>query len=134
MPSVNGSWTTDTNGLVYVMNANSKHKDEAWKLIKFLTSEEGAVLHANGGASLPSNTTKATLAAFVKANEKLGGLEQALSLSLDKSYLRTTTQYPKVISGNMKINSTVMGPFYAGKASASDTAKKIDEILNESLR
>lgn len=134
MPSVNGSWTTDTNGLVYVMNANSRDKDDAWKLIKYLTSEEGAVLHANGGASLPSNTSKATLAAFVKANEKLGGLEQALSVSLDKSYLRTTTQYPKILSGNMKINSTVMGPFYAGKASASDTAKKIDEILNESLR
>lgn len=134
MPSVNGSWTTDTNGLVYVMNANSKHKDEAWKLIKFLTSDEGAVLHAEGGAGLPANTAKATLSAFVKANEKLGGLEQALSVTIDKSYLRTTTQYPKIITANSKINSAVMGPFYAGSVSASDTAKKIDEALDEALR
>lgn len=134
MPSVNGSWTTDTNGLVYVMNVNSKHKDEAWKLIKFLTSDEGAVLHAEGGAGLPANTSKAALSAFVKANEKLGGLEEALSVTIDKSYLRTTTQYPKIITGNSKINSAVMGPFYAGSISASETAKKIDEVLDEALR
>ncbi|WP_162950280.1 ABC transporter substrate-binding protein [Rhizobium jaguaris] len=133
MPSVNGSWTSDTNGLVYVMNANSKHKDEAWKLIKFLTSEAGAVLHAEGGAGLPANTSKATLAAFVKANEKLAGLQEALSVTTEKSYLRTTTQYPKVIGANTKISSAVMGPFYAGSVSASDTAKKIDETLNEAL-
>ncbi|MCJ9672218.1 MULTISPECIES: ABC transporter substrate-binding protein [unclassified Neorhizobium] len=134
MPSVNGSWTTDTNGLVYVMNVNSKHKDESWKLIQFLTSEQGAVLHAEGGAGLPANKSKAALGAFVKANEKLGGLEQALSVTIDKSYLRTTTQFPKVIPANMKITSTLMGPFYAGTASTADTAKKIDDVLNEALR
>lgn len=96
------------------MNANSKHKDEAWKLIKFLTSDEGAVLHAEGGAGLPANTAKATLSAFVKANEKLGGLEEALSVTIDNSYLRTTTRYPKIITANSKINSAVMGPFMPG--------------------
>ncbi|WP_217577433.1 ABC transporter substrate-binding protein [Mesorhizobium sp. GbtcB19] len=134
MPSVNGSWTTDTNGLVYVMNANSKHKDEAWELIRFLTSDEGALRHVEGGAGLPANRSKATLAAFVKANEKLAGLEEALSVTIDRSYLRTTTQYPKIITGNAKVSSAVMGPFYAGSMSASDTAKRIDEILDEALR
>ena len=134
MPSVNGSWTTDTNGLVYVMNVNSKHKDESWELIKFLTSEQGAVHHAEGGAGLPANNSKATLRAFVKANEKLSGLEQALSVTIDKSYLRTTTQFPKIITANSKIASAVMGPFYAGTVSAADTAKKIDETLGEALR
>ncbi len=134
MPSVNGSWTTDTNGLVYVMNVNSKQKDDAWKLIRFLTSEQGAVLHAEGGAGLPANSSKIALRAFVKANDKLGGLEQALSVTMDQSYLRTTTQFPKVIPGNAKISSTLMGPFYAGTVSAADTAKKIDDALNEALR
>lgn len=134
MPSVNGSWTTDTNGLVYVMNVNTKHKDASWELIKFLTSEQGGVLHAEGGAGLPANTSKVTLGAFVKANEKLGGLEQTLSVTVDKSYLRTTTQFPKIITANSKIASAVMGPFYAGIVSATDTAKKIDETLNEALR
>ncbi|MCM2476151.1 sugar ABC transporter substrate-binding protein [Rhizobium sp. CG5] len=134
MPSVNGSWTTDTNGLVYVMNANTKHKDASWELIKFLTSEQGAILHAEGGAGLPANNSKAALGAFVKANEKLGGLEQTLSVTVDKSYLRTTTQFPKIITANSKIASAVMGPYYAGTVSAADTAKKIDETLNEALR
>jgi len=134
MPSVNGSWTTDTNGLVYVMNVNSKHKDESWKLIKFMTSEKGAVLHAEGGAGLPANNSKAALAAFVKANEKLGGLEAALSNTIDKSYLRTTTQYPKTLTGMPKIAASVMGPFYAGTVSAADTAKNLDDVLNEALR
>jgi multiple sugar transport system substrate-binding protein len=134
MPSINGSWTTDTNGLAYVMNANSPHKDAAWKLIKFLTSEEGAVQHAEGGAGLPANTSKAALAAFVKANEKLVGLEDALSATRDQSYLRTSTQYPKTRASMSKINSSVMGPFYAGSISVSDAAKTIDEVLDGALR
>lgn len=56
LPSVNGKWASDTNGLSYVMNVNSQQKDAAWELIKFLTSEAGATLHAEGGAGLPANT------------------------------------------------------------------------------
>ncbi|TPL02152.1 MULTISPECIES: sugar ABC transporter substrate-binding protein [unclassified Mesorhizobium] len=134
LPAENGSWASDTNGLSYVMNANSQHKDEAWQLIKFLTSDDGAVLHAEGGAGLPANTSEAARAAFVKANEKLIGLQDALSAAGDKSYLRTTTQYPKVLTGLPTINSSVMGAFYSGSVSAADTAKQIDDILNKSLR
>ncbi|RWI50516.1 MAG: sugar ABC transporter substrate-binding protein [Mesorhizobium sp.] len=134
LPAVNGSWASDTNGLSYVMNANSQHKDEAWRLIKFLTSDDGARLHAEGGAGLPANTSEAARAAFVKANEKLTGLQDALSAAGDQSYLRTTTRYPKVLTGLPTINSSVMGAFYSGSVPAADTAKQIDDILNKSLR
>lgn len=132
LPAVNGAWASDTNGLSYVMNVNSQHKDEAWALIKFLTSDEGAILHAQGGAGLPANMAKEALAAFVKANEKLIGLEDALAAQ--QPYPRTTTAYPKVIAGQQKINSSVMTDFYSGAISAAEAAKMIDDINTESLR
>jgi multiple sugar transport system substrate-binding protein len=134
LPSVNGRWASDTNGLSYVMNVNSKHQNEAWQLIKFLTSEAGAVLHAEGGAALPANTAQAALTAFVTANQALVGLEDALILAAEQSYPRTTTANPKILPGVPKINSEVMGPYYAGSLTAEDAAKKIDDILNGSLR
>ena len=50
LPAVNGNWFTDTNGLSYVMGANTRNPEEAWDLIRFLTSDQGALLHAQGGA------------------------------------------------------------------------------------
>lgn len=134
MPSVNGSWTTDTNGLAYVMNAKSANKDAAWQLIKFLTSDKGAVLQAEGGAGLPANTSQEAQTAFVKANAKLVGLNEALSAAREKTYLRTSSQYPKTRASVTAIDSSVMGPFYAGSTSAADAAKKIDDILDGVLR
>jgi multiple sugar transport system substrate-binding protein len=133
-PSVDGSWATDTNGLAYVMNANSAHKDEAWELIKFLTSDEGAVLHAEGGASPPANVSGDARTAFVNANDALVGLADALSATHEQSYLRTSTEYPVTRASLPEIDSTVMGPFYAGSLSASEAAAKIDEILDGALR
>jgi multiple sugar transport system substrate-binding protein len=134
MPSVDGSWTTDTNGLAYVMNANSPQKDAAWKLIEFLTSDRGAALHAEGGAGLPANTTDTVQSAFVKANDTLTGLGEALSATRDQSYLRTSSQYPKTRASMSKIDSSVMGPFYAGSMSAADAAKAIDDTLDQAVR
>lgn len=36
-------------GFRVLLNANSKHPEEAWKLIKFLTSKEGQAIQAEGG-------------------------------------------------------------------------------------
>ena len=134
LPAANGSWANDTNGLSYVMNANTPHKDESWKLIKFLTSDKGAVLHAQGGAGLPANTAETARSAFVKANEKLTGLDAALNAASADSYLRTSTANPKILGGLPQVNSTVMGQFYAGSFPASEAAKRIDDILNGALR
>lgn len=134
LPAVNGSWANDTNGLSYVMNANTRHKEESWELIKFLTSDKGAVLHAEGGAGLPANTVETARSAYVKANEKLADLAVALDAASADSYLRTTTANPKILSGLPQINSAVMGQFYAGALSPTDAAKRIDEIANGALR
>ncbi|GLQ11330.1 sugar ABC transporter substrate-binding protein [Devosia yakushimensis] len=134
LPAVNGSWANDTNGLSYVMNVNSQHKDESWELIKFLTSDEGSALHAQGGAALPANTNPQALAAFVATNGKLGGLEAALDAASAQSYLRTTTANPKVLAAMPEISSAVMGEFYSGALTAEQAAQRIDDLLNGALR
>jgi multiple sugar transport system substrate-binding protein len=133
-PSVNGSRATDTNGLSYVMNANSKHKGEAWKLIKYLTSDEGAKLHAEGGASFPANVSPDVKAAYYKAFSKIDGMQEAFDVTLKQNYLRTTTEFPKTRAVMPQIESTVAGPYYAGSMSASEAASKVDAILTRSLK
>jgi multiple sugar transport system substrate-binding protein len=132
-PSVNGKWATDTNGLSYVMNANSQQKDAAWLLIQFLTSTMGAELHAEGGAAIPANVDPAALDAFVSTNSELVGLSEALSLSQEQAYLRTSTEFPLVRPTNPEIESTVMGPYWSGSITATQATEGIDAILNKAL-
>jgi multiple sugar transport system substrate-binding protein len=132
-PSVDGKWSTDTNGLSYVMNANSKQKDAAWELIDYLTSTEGAVLHAEGGAAIPANKAPEALDAFVQANASLGGLSDALSITQEQAYLRTSSEFPATRASNPEIESTVMGPYWSGSLTAPDATKGIDGILDKAL-
>jgi multiple sugar transport system substrate-binding protein len=53
-PTINGRPGTMAYTVGYVMNRQSKHKDAAWKLIEFLTNENGMKLWANQGNALPS--------------------------------------------------------------------------------
>ncbi|OKL48376.1 hypothetical protein BSR28_01350 [Boudabousia liubingyangii] len=131
LPSINGKWMMDTNGLSYVMSANSKHKEASWKLIKFLTSDKGAELHAEGGAALPANNSAAVQEAFAKANSNLADLDYILKEGPKHTYLRISTQYPAVRSIAPKINSDILGAYYTGKMSVDDTVKNLDKALNE---
>lgn len=133
-PSVNGSRATDTNGLSYVMNANSKQKDAAWKLIKYLTSDEGAKLQVEGGASLAANVSSDVKQAYYKANSKIDGVQETFNVTLEQNYLRTTTEFPKTRGVMPEIESTVAGPYYAGAMSASEAASRADSILTKSLQ
>ena len=133
-PSVNGARATDTNGLSYVMNANSKRKDEAWMLIKFLTSEEGAVLQVEGGASPAANVSSRVQAAYYKANSRIDGTKAAFQSTFPEQYLRTTTEFPAARAVMPEIESTITGPYYAGSMSASEAASGADSILTKSLK
>jgi ABC-type sugar transport system, periplasmic component len=45
--------------VAYVMNKNSKHKEEAWKLIEFLTGKEGMKIWTSKGFALPTRKSVA---------------------------------------------------------------------------
>jgi multiple sugar transport system substrate-binding protein len=134
VPSINDSRATDTNGLSYVMNANSAQKDAAWELIKYLTSDEGATLHVENGASPAANQSDEVKAAYFEANSALVGLDAAFEATYPDQYLRTTTEFPVTRSVMPELESTVTGPFYAGTLTAEQAAQKADEILNGSFK
>lgn len=54
VPTIAGRPGTMAYTVGYVINRQSKHKDAAWKLIQFLTSESGMKSWANQGVALPS--------------------------------------------------------------------------------
>ncbi|MFC7622342.1 ABC transporter substrate-binding protein [Microlunatus sp. GCM10028923] len=133
-PAVDGSRATDTNGLSYVMNANSGQKDAAWKLIKFLTSDEGARLQVEGGASFAANVSADVKAAYYEANGTIDGVRETFEVTLEQSYLRTTTEFPATRAVMPEIESTVAGPYYAGELSVAEAASRADAILTRSLQ
>lgn len=57
MPSQNGTRTSVMNGLAYCMSSQTKHPDEAWELIKFLTGEEGNKIQGVAGIDIPALTS-----------------------------------------------------------------------------
>jgi multiple sugar transport system substrate-binding protein len=60
IPSVNGKKGTMAYTVAYVMNKKTKHKEAAWQLISYLTSQEGMKAWAKEGLALP--TRKSVLA------------------------------------------------------------------------
>jgi multiple sugar transport system substrate-binding protein len=132
-PEIDGSRATDTNGLSYTMNSNSSHKDEAWDLIKFLTSDEGAKLHAEGGAAQPANLSADVKAAYFEANKSVSGLKETFEATIPDQFLRITTEYTAVREIGAQIESTVMAPFYAGTLTADQATQQTDDLVNEAL-
>jgi multiple sugar transport system substrate-binding protein len=54
MPTQDGVNTSIMNGLGYAMSKQTKHPEETWKLIKFLTSEYGNEVQATEGIDIPA--------------------------------------------------------------------------------
>ncbi|AFZ18557.1 carbohydrate ABC transporter substrate-binding protein, CUT1 family [Allocoleopsis franciscana PCC 7113] len=54
VPTVNGEKGTMAYTVAYVMNKKTKHKEAAWKLIAYLTNQEGMKAWAKEGLALPA--------------------------------------------------------------------------------
>lgn len=54
VPTVNGKKGTMAYTVAYVMNKKTKHKEAAWKLIAYLTNQEGMKAWAKEGLALPA--------------------------------------------------------------------------------
>lgn len=129
-PSVNGSFVSNTNGLAYTLNAHSVRKDEAFALIRSLTSVEGASAHAGAGAGLPA--IAAAQDAWFEANSSIGTIE-AVRAAAENVYLRTTTRVPKARPGMDQIETIVMPQMWAGSLSVEDALEQANELMQEAL-
>jgi multiple sugar transport system substrate-binding protein len=69
VPTVNGKKGTMAYTVAYVMNKKTKHKEAAWKLIAYLTNQEGIKAWAKEGLALPAR--KSVLAELGYVNNPL---------------------------------------------------------------
>lgn len=131
-PENNGTNITDTSGLSYSMNADSEQKEEAWELIKFLTSDEGARLHALNGAGLPANNDEDIKNAWVESNDVIMDIDVVNAIT-EENYLRETTAYPELRDVVGEFSENAYLSYFAGEISAEEAAASLDELVSESL-
>lgn len=131
-PENNGSNITDTSGLSYCMNADSENKEEAWELLKFLTSDEGAQAHALNGAGLPANDNEDIKNAWVESNSAIENIDVVNAIT-SENYLRETTAYPQIRDGISEFSENAYLSYFAGEISAEEAAASLDELLSELL-
>lgn len=131
-PSFDGSNTTDTNGLSYVMSANTEHAEAAWKLIKFLTSDEGAQVHAENNGSIPANNNEDVKSAWIESNSAVANLECVNDISAN-SHFRETNRYPAIRPGLNVINENVYPLFFGGEIDVNEAAKQSQDIVADEL-
>ncbi len=95
VPSINGKPGTMAFTVAYVMNKQTKHKPEAWKLISYLTGKEGMEKWTSKGFALPSRKSIA---------EKLGyeqdPLRSALVTGINYATPWEVGKYPAAIVNN----------------------------------
>ncbi len=96
MPSLNGSNSSVLGGLGYCLSATSKHPDEAWELIKYITSEESLYNEAINGIDIPAQ---------IKAQE--GYVKNFKNLNAQVILDAAVTGFPYQSNGNFEWTSYV---------------------------
>lgn len=123
VPLVNNRSGTMVYSVAYVMNRQSQHKPEAWKLISYLTGKAGMTQWAGTGATLP---TRKSVAATLQYDRD--PLRAPLVVSVPDATPWQAGEYPAAImnSFNNQFMSVVLGeqPLQAGLLRAQETANR----------
>jgi multiple sugar transport system substrate-binding protein len=125
VPSVNGKKGTMAFTVAYVMNKQSKHKEEAWKLIEFLTGKEGMEIWTSKGFALPTRKSVAAKLGYDKD-------EYRAAIVAGSAYA-TPWQVGKngpIIMNNF--NNQFVSAFL-GEQSLEDAMKKAQETANQEI-
>lgn len=130
MPSINGDYRANTNGLSYTLNAASKQKDAAFGLIEHLASLEGATQHAEAGAGLPA--IAAAPDPWFTANENIGNID-AVRDAAQNVYLRTSTRVPASRPGISEAQTNVMPRIWAKEITVDEGLAEIQETIQGAL-
>lgn len=126
MPKMDASNTSVLGGLGYAMSASTKHPNEAWALIKYLTNEASLKFEAQNGIDFPANIK--AQAEYVKSFPNINA--QVIADA-------TITGFPYPSNGNFEWTSFVddaIALALSGKAPVAETliagAQKAQEVLN----
>ncbi len=124
---------TIANSVAHVMSANTKHPEEAWEFIKFLSGKEAQILLAKSGTSIP------VLKSVAYSDVFLDGIPENKKVVLDSlSFGRT---YPVTIKMGEWLGSVVVQEIDLAvlkkksmKQAMNDTVVKVNEILRENAK
>jgi multiple sugar transport system substrate-binding protein len=114
------------NGLGNAVAANTTHKEEAWKFVEFLGSEEANKIQAESGVAIPAY--EGTSDAWMKTQTKFNSKVYAEMLK----YAVINPNSKEAVKWQKAETETLLKAF-TGKAPVSETcdevAKKVNEIL-----
>ena len=125
VPTVNGQKGTMAFTVAYVMNKQSKHKEEAWKLIEFLTGKEGMEIWTSKGFALPTRKSVAAKLGYDKDEYR-----SALVAGAAYATPWQAGKYGPVIMNNFN-NQFVSA--YLGEQSLEDAMKKAQDTSNKEI-
>lgn len=130
LPSTNGNYACNTNGLSYMMNVNTPAKDAAFDLLASLTSLEGARLHAAHGAGLPALPEAQD--AWFEANKAITDIDAVREAS-QNVYLRPTTAHPKARPGFTESSTNVLPRLWSKDLTVPAALAEMNTIVQRAL-
>ena len=125
VPTVNGKKVTMAYTVAYVMNKQSKHKEEAWKLIEFLTGKEGMKIWTSKGLALPTRKSVAAELGYDK-DEYRAAIVAGSSYSIPWQ----VGKYGPIIMNNF--NNQFISAFL-GEQTLEDAMKQAVETANKEI-
>lgn len=129
IPTINGQRSTMLFTVAYVMNKKSKHKPEAWELIKYLTGKEGMQKWTGTGFALPTRRSVATNLGYDQDN-----LRSSLVAGVNYGIPWQVGKYPAAIMNNFdnQFVSALLGeqPLPQAMKRAQTQANKLIQALD----
>lgn len=111
-------------GWLLAMNAKSEHKDGAWALLNYLTSEEGQVIFCSKGGYVPGWNAAVDNPDVVKANALLS--KEGFVKALDNTIARPSSDHYQEMSDNLQI---AIHKYLSGSAELDATAAEVEKLL-----
>ncbi|BAZ14830.1 sugar transport system, sugar-binding protein [Calothrix sp. NIES-4071] len=129
IPTINGQRSTMLFTVAYVMNKKSKHKPEAWELIKYLTGKEGMQKWTGTGFALPTRKSVA-----VNLGYDQDSLRSSLVAGVNYGIPWQVGKYPAAIMNNFdnQFISALLGeqPLVQAMQRAQTQANKLIQVLD----
>ncbi|WP_339279833.1 sugar ABC transporter substrate-binding protein [Paenibacillus sp. FSL W8-1187] len=114
------------NGLGHAIDAKTKHPEEAWKFVEFLSSKEGQEMQAELGLAIPAY--KGTAQKWVESSSTFHSqvFVDMVQYGVVRPYSNTTLVWEDKAYEALK-------PAFLGQATVEEAAKNAAKIMNESL-
>ncbi len=129
IPTINGQRSTMLFTVAYVMNKQSKHKPEAWELIKYLTGKEGMQKWTGTGFALPTRKSVATNLGYDQDS-----LRSSLVAGVNYGIPWQVGRYPAAIMNNFdnQFISALLGeqPLFQAMERAQTQANQLIQALD----